>query len=64
MRMFPAFWLICFMAFACAILALDSIGVCSMEEEITIALPEEIKLALDNVMRKEGISPSDVIGSC
>ena len=33
-----------------------------MQEKITITLPEETKLALDDVTRKEGVSPSQLIG--
>ncbi|MGB9879911.1 MAG: hypothetical protein ACPLRM_04025, partial [Anaerolineae bacterium] len=33
-----------------------------MQEKLIITLPEEIKTALDDVTRKEGVSPSDVIG--
>jgi len=33
-----------------------------MQETITVTLPTEIKLALDDVTRKEGVSRSDVIG--
>jgi metal-responsive CopG/Arc/MetJ family transcriptional regulator len=32
-----------------------------MPETITITLPEEIRLALDDVLQKEGISPNDLI---
>jgi len=33
-----------------------------MQETITVTLSTEIKLALDDVTRKEGVSPSDLIG--
>ncbi len=32
-----------------------------MQETITITLPKEIQLALDDVTQKEGISPNDLI---
>ncbi|MFN4218355.1 MAG: hypothetical protein ACK4HB_03635 [Candidatus Bipolaricaulia bacterium] len=32
-----------------------------MPETITITLPEEIRLALDDVLQKEGISPNELI---
>jgi metal-responsive CopG/Arc/MetJ family transcriptional regulator len=33
-----------------------------MQEIITVTLPEETKLALDDATRNEGISPSELIG--
>jgi predicted transcriptional regulator len=33
-----------------------------MQETITITLPAEVKLTLDELTRKEGISPNELIG--
>lgn len=33
-----------------------------MQQTITVTLPAETKLALDDATRKEGVSPSELIG--